>query len=280
VDNVNIAPGQGFYVAAKNDNAIINFTPSMRTTRSSANAAQNFTNNSDNNTYKLRLNLSNGDDVRHTQFYFFDSDNVTEAFDIGYDTYIFDGNSNFNMYSTLIDNTSDEQLAIQTLPLNYAEESIIPIGIDAQNGDQITFTIDHIDIPLDTTVWLEDRDLEQWIDLTSGATYTLSLTETASGFGRFYMHFETDALLSASSAHLDTIAITSIHSTKQIRITGELTETSQLYIYDINGRVVSQHTIEAFNTTNHIDVSSLNTGIYVIELKNKSQVTSKKVIIS
>lgn len=280
VDNVNVAPGQGFYVAAKNDNAIINFTPSMRTTRSSANASQNFTNNSDNNKHKLRLNLTNGNDVRHTQFYFFDSENVTEAFDIGYDTYIFDGNSNFNLYSTLIDNTSDEQLAIQTLPLNYAEESIIPIGIEAQNGYQITVTIDNIDIPLDTTVWLEDRDLEQWIDLTSGASYTLSLTETTSGFGRFYLHFETDALLSASNAHLNTIDIKSIHSTKQLLITGQLTETTQLYIYDVNGRVVSHHTIETFNTTNHIDVSSLNAGIYIIELKNKNQVTSKKVIIS
>ncbi len=278
IDNKNIGPGQGFYIAAKNDNAIINFTPNMRTLADGNDISENQINSNESISHKLRLNITKGNAVRHTQFYFFDNDNISEGFDNGYDTNIFDQYDNFNIYSTLLANSIDEKLAIQTLPLTNVEESIISLGIEAQAGDQITFSIDSLDIPVDTVVWLEDRDTYNWNELTSNS-YTLNTSETLSGTGRFYIHFENNASLSNTEFDLQDIGIKSVHSTNQLLITGELVEATNVNIYDVNGRLILHTTAHASMTTNRINISNFKTGIYIVELKNTSQTTSQQILI-
>lgn len=278
VDNMNIAPGQGFYIAAKNDNAIINFTPNMRTVLNGNDISENQTYSNESISHKLRLNITKSNAVRHTQFYFFDDDNISEGFDNGYDTNIFDQYDNFNIYSTLLANSIDEKLAIQTLPLTNVEESIIPLGIEAQAGDQITFSIDNLDIPVDTVVWLEDRDTGNWNELTSNS-HILNISETLSGFGRFYIHFENNASLSNTEFDLNDIGIKSVYGTNQLLITGELLEATIVNIYDVNGRLILQTTADAYTVTNRINVSNFKTGIYIVELENTSQTISQQVLI-
>jgi hypothetical protein len=280
VDNVNIAPGQGFYVAAKNNNAIVNFTPTMRTLHSNNNASETATPSSETNKYKLRLNLIKGNEVRYTQFYFFNNNNnSSEGFDTGYDANIYDQDNNFNIYSNLLANSNNEKLAIQTLPLNNVEESIIPIGLEAQAGDQLTFSINNIDLPPNTIVWLEDRDSSNWNELTNSSTFTLNVTETISGSGRFYLHFENDTVLSSNEFELNNISIKSIFNTEQILITGDLLETTQVNIYDVNGRLILKTSVDNFASTNRIDVTHINKGVYIIELKNTYQTVSQQVLI-
>lgn len=279
VDNVNIAPGQGFYVAAKNNNAIVNFTPTMRNLHSNNSTSETVTLSSETNKYKLRLNLIKGNEVRYTQFYFFNNNNSSEGFDPGYDANIYDQDNNFNIYSNLLANGNNEKLAIQTLPLNNVEESIIPIGLEAQAGDQLTFSINNIDLPPNTIVWLEDRDSSNWNELTNSSTFTLNVTETISGSGRFYLHFENDTVLSSNEFELNNISIKSIFNTEQILITGDLLETTQVNIYDVNGRLILKTSVDNLASTNRIDVTNINKGVYIIELKNTYQTVSQQVLI-
>ena len=50
-------------------------------------------------------------------------------------------------------------------------------------------------------------------------------------------------------------------------------------IYDINGKIILKTTIDAYNTTNRIDVKNLITGIYLVQLNNNSQTVSKQILI-
>jgi hypothetical protein len=57
-----------------------------------------------------------------------------------------------------------------------------------------------------------------------------------------------------------------------------LTETTTISVLDINGKILLIETMNANETLNGIDVSSLNTGVYVIQLQNKLGVTHKRFI--
>ena len=162
---------------------------------------------SDVSFHKLRLSLENGSQIRHTELYFLENNNVSEGFDSGYDTNIFDSGDNYNIYSKLIANSTDEKLAIQTLPLINVSQSIIPIGVEAITGQQITFSIDNIVMPDDVVIYLEDRDKDTWTLLNDVTSYLVDVNETISGNGRFFLHFEPNDALSNKDIDLNEVGV-------------------------------------------------------------------------
>jgi len=229
--------------------------------------------------HKLRLSLENGSQIRHTELYFLENNNVSEGFDLGLDSDIFDSGDNYNLYSKLVTNSTDEELAIQTLPLDNVSQSIVPLGVEAVTGQQITFSIDDIVIPDDVVIYLEDRDKDTWTLLNDMTSYIVDVNETISGTGRFFLHFEPNDALSNKGINLNEISIKAIHNTKQIIISGQLAEDTNVTIYDINGKTILKTTIDAYNTTNRIDVKNLITGIYLVQLNNNSQTVSKQILV-
>jgi len=277
--SITVAPGQGFYLAAKSDNVTVTFTPDMRTIVGGDDFLQDGRSTSDVSFHKLRLSLENGSQIRHTELYFLENNNVSEGFDSGYDTNIFDSGDNYNLYSKLVTDSTDEKLAIQTLPLDNVSQSIVPIGVEAVTGQQITFSIDDIVIPDDVVIYLEDRDKDTWTLLNDMTSYIVDVNETISGTGRFFLHFEPNDALSNKGINLNEISIKAIHNTKQIIISGQLAEDTNVTIYDINGKTILKTTIDAYNTTNRIDVKNLITGIYLVQLNNNSQTVSKQILV-
>ena len=279
INNVTIAPGQGFYLAAKSDNVTVTFTPDMRTIVGGDDFLQDGRSTSDVSFHKLRLSLENGSQIRHTELYFLENNNVSEGFDLGLDSDIFDSGDNYNLYSKLVTNSTDEELAIQTLPLDNVSQSIVPLGVEAVTGQQITFSIDDIVIPDDVVIYLEDRDKDTWTLLNDVTSYIVDVNETISGSGRFFLHFEPNDALSNKDIDLNEVGIKAIHNTKQIIISGQLAEDTNVTIYDINGKTILKTTIDAYNTTNRIDVKNLITGIYLVQLNNNSQTVSKQILV-
>ena len=272
-----IAPGQGFYVAAKNDNVTLTFTPDMRTV---AGTDDFIVGRSEQVTiHKFKLNIKNGDNNRHTEFYFRDIEEVTNEFDKAYDGVIKDDGDNFMVYSKLIANSSDEKLAFQTAPTSSLLESNVAIGVNLVSGQQFTFSLDNVDIPEETLVYLEDRDKDTWTLLNDDNTYTINTTETINGSERFFLHFEANESLSNNEFDLTNIGIKSVNSTKQLIISGQLAEDTQVNIYDVSGKLIMKTTIDAYKDTNRIDVKNFITGIYLVQLNNSTQVTAKQVLI-
>jgi hypothetical protein len=58
-----------------------------------------------------------------------------------------------------------------------------------------------------------------------------------------------------------------------------LLENSTLSLYDIQGRLVLTTTLDSALLQNRLDVSSINSGVYIVTVLNNGQETTKKVII-
>lgn len=278
-NNITIAPGQGFYLAAKMDNSTITFKPSMRTFDGEDDFLQDGMRAQEDVVNTFKINLASNNQTRSSEFFFLNRDAVTANFDLGYDSYVYNGSDNFNVYSSLENNTTDK-LAIQSLPQDNALESIIPLGVHAQAGQQIIFSIANADMPENTQIYLEDRTTNTWTLLTDD-TYAVTPNSNLSGTGRFYIHMQQESLSNTEFqvADVNAISIKSVLSTKQVVITGNLTSDTQVSIYDLNGKQVLNTTIKAFNTTNRVDAASFRTGVYIVTLKNKTQAISKQVVI-
>jgi hypothetical protein len=279
-NNVTIAPGQGFYLAAKTDNVTVTFTPSMRTVNGADDFLQDGARSAMSDMYKLRLNVNNSNKTRHAEFYFFNRDDVSNNFDLGYDALIKNDGDNFNLYSALLANSLDK-LAIQTMSTDNLDTTIIiPIGVEAQSGQQLTFSIDNVEIPSETIVWLEDRENGVWTELNSTSTYVINTTEVLTGIGRFYIHFENEDTLTINEVNANEIEIKAIMGSKTIIVNGNLNTNSILELYDINGRKVLTQVLDRNTTTHHIDASFLPTAAYIVIVHNDTQKSSKQIIIN
>ena len=269
--DINIAPGQGFFVS---DNSLntqpLQFTLAMRT----FNGTDDFIlGKSSNQIYNLRLLASNDTDSFATEFFF--SNKTTDGLDVGYDATIYSAQkSNFMLYSHLVANNSGKNMAIQALSDNF-NENVIPLGIKAAQGQQITIGIENTNLPDHVQLYLEDNFNNSFTLLNEG-DYTFSAEKNLDGTGRFFLR-TTNASLSAPAADGDSLNVFSVR--KQIFIKGKLLAKSQLNIYDINGRNVFSHQLNSDSKNNQVDVSSLNSGVYISKISNDNQKRIQKIII-
>ena len=275
-----ITPGQGFVVASQVGGGTITFNPSMR----SFGATDDFilgrnTNDANNvatNISHLKLNIANTSKSYNTDFYF--TPNASQGLDVGYDASVFgDIAPQFAIYSHLVQNNEGIDMAIQSLGENDLANVSIPLGVNANPEEQLTFSIAETTLPSTIEVYLDDTVSNTTTLLNSG-DYTLTPNVPLNDTGRFYLRV-TDEALSTPQNALDNLSIYTNHSDKTIVITGQLLETATANIYDLQGRIVITSIIETTYGSKTIDVSNISTGVYVVQLVNATQQKTHKVII-
>ncbi|WP_179318055.1 fibronectin type III domain-containing protein [Winogradskyella helgolandensis] len=275
-DNALITPGQGFFVSSKNATGTLNFTNTMRSTGTTDDFIVGRSNNNNNNISHLRLKATNSNKAYHTDFYF--NDSATLGLDPGYDSGIYGSAGEFALYSHLVENNTGTNMGIQTINnTNLGSEVIIPLGVNATQGQQLTFTIAESTLTSSVNLYLEDN-VTNTSTLLNSNDYVLTPNTDLSGTGRFYLRFS-NSTLSTLDNTLDQLSIYSNKSDKTIVISGQLTEETTAKIYDIQGRVVMTSLLENTSRTQSINVSKLNAGVYVVQLINGSQNKTQKVII-
>lgn len=272
--NALIAPGQGFLVSSKTGGETVNFTPSMRSVGSSddfilgRNAEANPISN-------LRLRLSSDTEVGYTDFYI--SDNATTGLDHGYDAGHFgDVAPSFSIYSELVDNNNGIDMAVQAI--NYEDvlnDTRIPLGLNSPQSNDLV--IELVDNSYTGNVYLEDTQTGG-LTLLNSSNYVFNLSSAASGTGRFYLRFS-DQLLSTPTSDLDSVQIYNTNSPNSIVVKGHLKSPTELYVYDVQGRVILTHKLSVNQLTNSVDASHLSHGIYVVQLKGLSRTKTKKIVI-
>ena len=272
--NAIIAPGQGFFVSSANSNDTINFTEAMRTNGNSDDFILGRANTSIS---YFKLNLSNGNDTYHTDFYV--TDNASLGLDSGYDASVFgDTAPEFSMYSELVEGNATLDMAIQAFSeTDISNNVIIPIGINANAGQQLTVNLSDNTLPGSVTVYLEDRDTNTFT-LLNNSDYVFNADTNLSGTGRFYLRFE-QGTLGIDDSELDAIQITSLSNPKRIELNGELLASAELVLYDIRGREVLRQNLPEGRLNQTINASSLNNGVYLIEIKNSRSKITKKLIV-
>lgn len=268
-----MTPGQGFFVRSVSGGGTISFTPDMRTTGSSDDFIVGRTANIDVALAKLQLNK--GSDIFTTDIYF--NSNATKNLDPGYDAGAYQGNA-AGIFTELVEGNTGVELAMQALAYDDLNDVVVPLGIKTSAGEQISVSLNaDSNLPGNINVYLEDNLANTWTLLNTG-DYNLTPTVELSVTGRFFVHFTTSTLSTQENV-LSGLQIYLDQPSRAVRVKGQLAADTKAVIYDIQGRQVLEQVLSNDTTDNSIQVNSLNTGIYLVQLNNRTQNRTQKVII-
>lgn len=268
-----IAPGQGFFVSSNLSFANLEFTPDMQVESKSDDFIIGRT-LSNLDFVKIKMNTSLDSSI--TSIYF--HEDASLGLDVGYDAAVFGGNTlGFALYSHLVQDNVGTPMAIQTLHSGDILDVVIPLGVNANPGEEIRFSIEEITLPATTNVYLEDT-VANTSTLLTNSDYIILSTAFISGTGRFFLRVNEDALLTINN-DLETLDIFLLNSLNELVIRGQLQENTKLALYDIHGREILSFNLDVFVYEHRINLSSLNEGIYIATIQNKIWSKSKKIII-
>lgn len=278
VSNRLMAPGQGFLISADADNVApydVTFDASMQERRQPGGGDFIVGRNADDLIF-LKLNLSSIQKKYRTEFYF--NAQSTLGLDLGYDGKILGGSApGFAVYSHLVQDNAGVPMALQSLNTADLMDILIPLGVNADRGEQITFNITDSNLPSDVDVYLEDNVMNT-ITLLNAGSYTITPSVDLNGTGRFYLRLSSETLSTVSN-ELDQLQIYTTTQPKSLVVEGELNGASLLNLYDIQGREVLQVVLDQFQRSNKVDISSIVTGVYVVKISANDQVKTQKLII-
>lgn len=274
--NTNIAPGQGFMILPEGAGNI-QFSHSMRRMGDSDDfiAVRSFENK------HFRLHLQGNNDQFISDFYF--NNNSTRSLDPGYDAKLFYGSQNgFHMYSHLVDDNVGTPFVMQSLPsTDYEADVLIPIGVVAQSGDELTFSISESTLPAGSNVYLFDNETNNVTDISSN-NYTVQLTSDLNGTGRFYINFNNTTLGLDENQLFNNLNMYVEQDINHLVISGQLNEKVDVSIFDMHGRQVLETNLSlTSNIASKIDLSNLSSGFYVakVQLKGNNQILKTKKFI-
>jgi hypothetical protein len=266
-----VAPGQGFFISA-NSSTFFLFAENMQSHQST-----DVFNRTANTRPEIKVALSNGSELSTTDIYYITG--TTTEFDNGYDSTVFDGTANdFLVYTHHVTNSQGEDLAIQSLPDSNYDSMMVPVGVNALSGSEITFSLDVSNFPAGTNVYLEDRQENTFILIDdTNSSYTTVLNDDLNGIGRFYIH-TTASVLNIDNNVLENVSVYKTSNTN-LRITGLQNGATSIKLYSVLGQQVLRSTFEANNVNNILLPSSLRVGVYIVQVKNAKGTITKKIVI-
>jgi hypothetical protein len=267
--NFQIAPGQGFFIEANSGTDVL-----FEKTSLSHETINTFQKKA--NPY-IKLLIDSESTKRATEIYYIDE--TTTSFDNGYDGKLFTGVSHpYAIYSHLISESNGQHYAIQSLPNSNYENMVIPIGINADAGKEITFSAEVLNLPTAQKVYLEDRETNIFTRLdAANNTYKIILTEISNGIGRFYLHTAQNTLNITTNLISEKISVYKTDNTT-IRIVGLPQGKTTIRLFNMLSKQLLN---SSFNTNGIQDISvlQLSTGIYIIQLESEKIILNKKIIL-
>lgn len=265
-----VAPGQGFFVKAL-ATGNVTFSEAIQTHVGGDTFLR------EESKPEIKLSLTDGTNVKAAEVFYIED--KTTGFDDGYDSSMFGGVANpFAVYTQLVTDNQGKNLAIQTLPdINY-ENMVVPIGVNAESGKEIVFSLEASNFSSDMKIYLEDRSTNTFTRLEeANSTYTVTLTESLNGIGRFYLHTTESALSVDNGVTLANISIYKLNNST-VKITGLQQGKASIKLFNILGKQVLHNSFTT-NGTKEISLPKLAIGVYVVKLTTENGKLNKKIII-
>ena len=272
-DAFQIAPGQGFFVQSDGATGTLAINESFQSHQSTDTFLR-----SANTRPEVHLNLTDGTNEMLSKIYYIDG--TTTSFDNGFDGPVFggSGSNGFNIYTHLVANSDGTNYAIQSLPEDDIENVVIPIGINATSGTEISISVNAQNLPSGINIYLEDKENNSFTRLDEiGAKYTVTLSNTLDGIGRFFLHASSSALSVTPTDELKNISMYT-SSKNNLRIVGIQEGSVKVKAYNILGKQVLNTSFQA-NGVNDVTLPNLRVGIYIIQLETETGKLNRKVII-
>jgi len=276
-----VAPGPAFMVGAKGDTGdegIFKFTTAMQ---NASGSGDDFYAGDimEDDRGELFIALQQQNNLKETEIYFIEEG--SDGIDSSYDGALFElSNSSFQIFSRIL-NEEDNGTMIAVNALAYSEmwDKVIPLGINALGGEEMTIGISHRTTPADLKIYLEDAQQGTMTNLLEG-DFVYTPTSDLSGVGRFFIHMTADTM---SNGEVPTSMLNAYKEidASYITIEGLATQSNEtkVSLYNILGREVLATTLNNNMGTQTISTVGLSAGIYVIELESGSDRLTKKLLI-
>lgn len=271
-----IVTDQSFFESSNSPIADLEFTPDMQV---ADNTDDFILGRSSEQINFVELRMESAANSYETSVYF--HDNGSDGLDVGYDAAVFGMNvPDFLLYTQLVQDSEGLPFVIQTLNSSAIDNAIIPLGVNAYQGQQITISITDMTLPTSVNVYLEDV-VANTITLLNDSDYVLTPSTALSGTGRFFLRFTSEdaPLLSNTEYDINDLQIYTITSARTLFIKGQLAKTTTISLYDIHGRMVTSSVLGTSSNVNQLNLSNLNSGVYVVKLSNATQQKTQKVIL-
>lgn len=270
--NQYIASGQGFFV--ENDFVgNITFDNSMRVISNNTNFyRQKKTKNTQEDRHRIWLKLQKGTgDLTGTLVGY--GSNSTNDFDPGYDSYVYDENQTFSLYSFI----GTAKMAIQSKALPFVDTDVIPIGYSINVAGNAIISIDKVDglFSDNQNIYLKDKVLNVFHNLKEDP-YSFS-SEKGTFNERFELRF-TDKTLASADFELNDSSILIAKDKNELKIKSEIETINRITIFDLLGRKVFDKV--AVNS-NEFQTSAIKLSNQVVVVKltlANGKVISKKVV--
>jgi hypothetical protein len=269
-----IAPGQAFFVNSSSSSTTVNVTEAMLSHQKNV----VFYKNSAKPKEVIQINISDNKVTKTTEIEFLQ--NKTKGLDPRFDIGLFDGvNSDLSIYTHLLENNEGIKFQKQTLPNTDFETTVIPLGVQAEAGKEITISTKTQNLPEGLNIFIEDRVLNTFTKLNeANANYKVTLNEPLDDVGRFYIHTSSKNVLNTNDIVLQNVTIYKVNA-KTLRISGlSVGELTKLKMYNVLGKEVLSVYFKA-ERTKDIQLSKFSKGIYFVQLKNNQGTLNKKIIV-
>lgn len=268
IETIELAPGQAFFVKAKTAG---NLTLKESYQQSTGNAFQKTSKS------EVRLLFTDGTNNRIAKLFYLD--NATTGYDNGYDGETFGGITNTtDIYTHLVTDDQGKKYQIQSLPNSDLENMVVPVGVTAAAGKEITFTAEALNLPMGLKVFLEDKLLNTMTRLDeTNAAYKITLGEAANGIGRFYIHTKPNGVLSTQDIAQNNPSIYTLDKTT-LRVVGIPQGKASVKLFNMLGKQVYATTFNAVGV-NDFKLKILASGIYIVQLESDNKQFNKKIII-
>ena len=269
-----IGPSEGFFVRIK-DGEKFTFPKNLITHERKSHYKSK---NSIKKSIHLRVTDNATGNYKRTRIFY--TDGASKGYDPGYDSKAFYNGANyFGIYTHLLDDNLGDDYGVQSLPQNSYEKMIIPIGINATAGTNITISTTITNLPSGINVYLEDKETDIFTELNEESTFTTTLSSDLSGIGRFYLYTTGQVLDLIKTPILnDNISVYST-SINNLRVVGIQNEQAIVRVYNILGKkILDTH----FNGNGLNDIAlplNITSGIYIVQLITSTKKHNKKITI-
>ena len=271
MDVDHIQAGQGFFVLAMNNTSSFTFSRDMQ--EHATNVLLLKSSAAEERWPGLLLKVSAGSFESQTSIVY--NSEMNTGLDPGYDVGQFSTGGEVNIYTKIVQAESSVKLARQALPTTDTENIAVPVGVDSENGGEVTFSA--ITVPLGTRkFWLEDRASGIFTDLTL-KSYTVNLPSKTAGTGRFYIIASTNTPTGIENPDGESgLQIWAAGS--KVIIKGPVEEGAYCEIFNLRGnRVIKRQLVDS--ELNTINLPSGVHGILVVRIDDRGKSTTKKITV-
>ena len=262
-----LAPTQGFFVNATSPGTV-NFVESNQATTGGAFQKTSRT--------EIKLLMNDGTNNRFAKIYL--TDTASKGFDYGWEGETFGGIPNsVDVFTHLVEDNQGKNYQVQSLPVSEIGSMVIPVGVIAEAGKELTFSLEQTNFPTDVKVYLEDRVANTYNELTNSKTFKVTLSEALNDVGRFYLHASKSSLSVDDNVVSENISMYKSNATT-LKVVGLPNGTSNIKLFNILGKQVLNTSFTA-NGVKEITLPKLAIGVYIVQLETETSKLNKKIVI-